>query len=196
MPILTAPALPVTDAQRVELQRMAGSTVLPHRRVVQAKALLWAADGVANQEIARRCGVDSDAVRRWRARFAEIGIGGVGVIRKGRGRKSSLPLGTVEEVMRLTLQELPADGSTHWSTRSMAARVGIGKDSVAQIWSDHNLQPWNGVDSINIGDGPRFGEKLVPVVGIYVNPAARAVVSGLDEKPSTRRWTVPSRRPL
>ena len=58
MPIVTAPALPVTDAQRVELTRMAGSTALPHRQVVQAKALLWAAEGVANQEIARRCEVD------------------------------------------------------------------------------------------------------------------------------------------
>jgi transposase len=181
MPIVTAPALPATGAQRVELQRMATSTRLPHRQVVQAKALLWAADGVANQEIARRCGVDSDAVRRWRARFAEKGVAGVGVIAKGRGRKSSLPAGTVEEVVRLTQQELPADGSTHWSTRSMAARVGIGKDSVAQIWADHNLKPWK-VDTFKISNDPRFEEKLVDVVGMYLNPPARAVVFSFDEK--------------
>ena len=57
MPVMSAPALPVTKTQRVELVRMASSTTLPHRQVVQAKALLWAADGVANQEIARRCGI-------------------------------------------------------------------------------------------------------------------------------------------
>ena len=68
---MTAPALPVTDAQRVEPKRMAASTTLPHRTVVQAKALLWAADGGANQEIARRCEVDSDAVRRWRGQANE-----------------------------------------------------------------------------------------------------------------------------
>ena len=68
---MTAPALPVTDAQWVEPKRMAASTTLPHRTVVQAKALLWAADGVANQEIARRCEVDSDAVRRWRGQANE-----------------------------------------------------------------------------------------------------------------------------
>ena len=88
--------------------------------------MLWAGQGVANQEIARRCGVDSDAVRRWRARFVEKGVAGVGVIATGRGRKPSLPPGTVAEVLRLTHKERPADGSTHWSTRSMAARVGIG----------------------------------------------------------------------
>ncbi len=61
-----------------------------------------AADGVANQEIARQCGVDSDAVRRWRARFALTGVDGVGVIAKGRGRKASLPDGMVAEIVRVT----------------------------------------------------------------------------------------------
>jgi len=139
---MVAVALSITDEQRSGLERMAVSMSLPHRQVVQARGLLWAADGVANEEIARRCGVDSDAVRRWRSRFAEQGVAGVGVIAKGRGRKSSLPAGTVEEVLRLTHRELPVDGSTQWSTRSMAERVGVGKDTVAKIWADHNLQPW------------------------------------------------------
>ncbi|MBA3745112.1 MAG: IS630 family transposase, partial [Sporichthya sp.] len=52
MPIKTAPALPVTSEQRAELTRMARSSTLPHRAVVQARGLLLAADGVANQEIA------------------------------------------------------------------------------------------------------------------------------------------------
>lgn len=120
---------------------MARSSGLPHRKVVAARALLLAADGVANEEIARRCEVDSDTVRRWRAKFVATGPAGVGVIVKGRGRKPSLPTGTVAEVLRLTQHELPADGTTHWSTRSMARRVGIGKDAVARIWADHNLKP-------------------------------------------------------
>ncbi len=154
---------------------------MPHRKVLQARGLLLAADGVANQEIARRCGVDSDTVRRWRSRFAELGVDGVGMIAKGRGRKSWLPPGTVEEVLRLTHQELPADGSTQWSTRSLAARVGIGKDAVAKIWADHHLKPWQ-VDSFKISNDPRFEEKLVDVVGMYVNPPSRAVVFSFDEK--------------
>jgi Homeodomain-like domain len=84
--VVVAAALSVTDQQRVELGRMAGSSVLPHRQVIQAKALLWAADGVANEEIARRVGVDSDAVRRWRDRFADKGIAGVGVMVWSLGR--------------------------------------------------------------------------------------------------------------
>jgi transposase len=178
---MTAAALPVSAAQRAELERMAASTSLPHRQVVQARGLLWASDGVANEEIARRCGVDSDTVRRWRSRFVEQGIAGVGRIAKGRGRKPSLPVGTVEEVLRLTHKERPADGSTHWSTRTLAARVGIGKDAVAKIWADHNLKPWR-VETFKVSNDPDFEAKLVDVVGLYVNPPARAVVFSFDEK--------------
>ena len=178
---MVAAALPVTDEQRVELEKIAASSSLPHRRVAQARALLWAGEGVANEEIARRCGVDSDAVRRWRSRFVEQGTAGVGVIAKGRGRKPSMAPGTVAEVLRITRDERPADGSTHWSTRSLAARVGIGKDAVAKIWADHNLKPWK-VKTFKISNDPRFEEKLVDVVGLYLNPPERAVVFCFDEK--------------
>lgn len=178
---MTAAALSVTADQLVELQRMAASSVLPHRRVVQARALVWAAQGVSNAEIARRSRVDPDTVRRWRRRFVEEGTAGIGVIAKGRGRKSWLPPGTVEEVLRLTHKELPADGSTQWSTRSMAARVGIGKDAVAGVWADHGLKPWK-VETFKVSNDPRFEEKLVDVVGLYLNPPARAVVFSYDEK--------------
>ena len=146
-------------------------------QVIQARGLLWACEGVANDEIGRRCGVESDTVRRWRSRFIAEGVAGVGKIAKGRGRKPSLPAGTVEEVLRLTHEEVPA----HGSTRTMAARVGIGKDSVAKIWADHHLTPWN-VDTFKVSNDPRFEEKLVDVVGLYLNPPARAVVFSFDEK--------------
>ena len=155
MPIITAPVLPVTAEQRRQLVRMSRSTTLPHRKVVQARALLMAADGVANEQIARSCEVDSDTVRRWRARFGQAGVEAVGVIGEGRGRKSSLPAGTVAQVLALTQHERPADGSTHWSTRSMAARVGIGKDAVARIWADHGLKPWK-VETFKVSNDPRF----------------------------------------
>ena len=160
---------------------MAVSTSLPHRRVVQARALLWAADGVANQEIARRCEVDSDAVRRWRTRFVEKGVAGVGVIAKGRGRRSPLTEGTVAEIVRVTCHEKPDDGGTHWTTRSLAKRFGLGKDTIAKVWADHHLKPWK-VDTFKISNDPRFEEKLVDVVGLYLNPPKRAVVFSFDEK--------------
>ena len=102
MPIITAASLVMSGIQRAELTRMAASSVLPHRQVVQARALRWAGDGVANEEIARRSGVDSDTVRRWRKRFTDKGTAGVGVIAKGRGRRSWLPPGTNTTTSRRT----------------------------------------------------------------------------------------------
>ncbi len=154
---------------------------MPHRCVVQSKALLLAADGVANEEIARQCATTPDTVRRWRARFGECGVEGVGKIAGGRGRKSSLPEGTVAEVVRVTLHETPDDTSTHWTTRTLAERFGIGKDTVARIWRDHELKPWK-IDTFKVSTDPDFESKLIDVVGLYMNPPARAIVFSFDEK--------------
>jgi transposase len=64
----------------------------------------------------------------------------------------------------------------------MAAHVGIGKDSVARIWRDHQLKPWK-FDTFKLSNDPRFEEKLLDVVGLYLNPRSRAVVFSFDEKP-------------
>jgi transposase len=177
----SAARLLVTDRQRAGLEAIAASPSLSYQAVRQAKGLLDAADGVANEEIGRRHGVSANTVRAWRASFAERGVGGVGVVAAGRGRKPWLPEGTVAGVVRMTLTEKPADGSTHWTTRTLAARVGISHDAVAKIWRDHELKPWK-VDTFKISNDPRFEEKLVDVVGLYLDPPAKAVVFSFDEK--------------
>src|SRR5487761_221521 len=179
--VQTAPPLSVTDEQRSVLEVTSRSTSAPHRAVLQAKALLLAADGVANYEIARRVGVSVQSVRAWRARFASEGIEFVGTIAKGRGRRSWLPEGTVAEIVRMTMQESPDDGSTHWTTRLLADRLGVGKDTVARVWRDHELKPWK-TERFKISNDPHFEEKLVDVVGLYLDPPERAIVFSFDEK--------------
>jgi transposase len=180
---MVAAAMPVTDEQRAALVRMAASSSLPHRQVQQAGALVWAADGVANEEIARRVGVAPDTVRAWRKRFADKGIEGVGKVAKGRGRKSWLPADTTERVVELTRTGTPPGGATHWSTRTLAAVVGVSDDTVRRIWDDHGLKPWR-VDTFKLSNDPDFEAKLIDVVGLYLNPPARAVVFSYDEKTS------------
>ncbi len=65
--------------------------------------------------------------------------------------------------------------------RTLAERHGIGKDTVARIWRDHNLRPWN-VVTFKVSNDPDFEEKLVDVVGLYMNPPERAIVFSFDEK--------------
>ena len=116
--MFAAPPLEVTDEEREELERSARSSSLLHRAVLQAKALLLSADGEAIFEIARRLDVASNSVRMWRRRFESEGVDGIGRIAPGRGRRSWLPEGTVAEVVRVTREERPDEGSTHWSTRT------------------------------------------------------------------------------
>jgi transposase len=176
-----APPLHLSDEERSGLERLVASSTAPHHMVLKAKALLLAAEGVANYEIARRCGTSANSVREWRKRFPTDGVGGLSKVRPGRGRKSWLPDGTVAMVMKATLEEPPPDGSTHWSTRSMASHIGIGKDTVQRIWANHEVKPWR-VETFKLSNDPHFEDKLVDVVGLYMNPPERAVVYSFDEK--------------
>lgn len=181
MPTIVAAPLSVTTGQRAELVVMSKSTVLPHRCVRQAQALLLAADGTPNEAIARSCSITSDTVRRWRRRFETDGIAGIGKIADGRGRKPSVPQDTVDAIVADTLHTVPDDGSQCWTTRSMAERFGVGKDTVARIWRSRKLRPWK-VDTFKLSTDPRFEEKLTDVVGLYLDPPERAVVFSFDEK--------------
>ena len=187
-----APRLLISDEQRARLEAIAGSPALAHRAVRQAEGLLLAAEGVANEEIGRRVGVSANTVRAWRASLVTRGVEGVGVVAKGRGRKPWLAEGTVAEVVRVTLNETPDDTSTHWSTRTLAKKIGIGKDSVAKIWRDHKLKPWR-VETFKISNDPAFEDKLIDVVGLYLNPPAKAAVFSFDEKTQCQALDRPSR---
>ncbi len=181
MPTMVAAALRVSRGERVELERMARSSSLPHRVVVQACALLLAADGTANEAIARECATTPDTVRRWRAKFEVGRVGAVGSIAPGRGRKPEIPQEVIDAIVADTLHAVPDDESTSWSTRTMGERHGVGKDTVARIWRARNLRPWR-VDTFKLSNDPAFEAKLVDVVGLYLNPPERAVVLSFDEK--------------
>src|SRR5215210_21881 len=131
-----APAEPLTLLleERLALEEVAGSAMLPHRAVREAKGLLMAADGVANTTIAERLGVSRSTVLGWRTQFACDGVEGVGKVRPGRGRKPSIPKEKIDQVVHDTQHTTPPD-ATHWSVRSMAKHSGLSKTKVQQIWS-------------------------------------------------------------
>ena len=174
----------MTTAQREVLDRVARSSSAAHREVVRARALLDAADGVANAEIARRHPVSVITVRAWRAAFEADGLTDWGKVKKGRGRKPSISEQKIAEIVELTTKSKPP-GHTHWSCRTMAARVGVSPATVQRIWSELGLQPHR-VDTFKISNDPRFTEKLIDVVGLYLDPPEKAIVLCMDEKSSVQ----------
>ena len=182
MPV--AAALPMTDSQREILETLGRSRTAPHREVQRARVLLLAADGMANAWIAEQAGVSVVTVRQWRARFEDEGLAKFGQVRAGRGRTPSIPAEKVAEIVRRTREETP-DGQTHWSCRSMAKAVGVSPATVQRIWSARGLKP-HLVKTFKLSNDPQFEEKLVDVVGLYLDPPEKAIVLCMDEKSSVQ----------
>lgn len=157
------PALTLTVSQREVLETVARSQSGAHREVLRAKALLMAAEGLANTIIAGELSVAAGSVANWRARFAEEGLARFGRVRKGRGRKPSIPQEKIDEIVDLTQNYRPK-GQTHWSCRTMAEAAGVSKDTVQRIWSARGLKPYRG-KTFTLSNDPRFEDKLVEVVG-------------------------------
>ena len=172
--------MPLAAGQREVLEKLSRSRTGRHHDVQRARALLLAADGVANTQIGAELGVSPTSVANWRARFAEQGLSLFGPIRPGRGRRPSIAKEKVEEIVRATLQDTPA-GETHWSCRSMAKAHGVSAATVQRIWSARGLQPHR-VKTFKLSNDQRFEEKLVDVVGLYLNPPENAIVLCMDEK--------------
>jgi transposase len=84
------------------------------------------------------------------------------------------------EIIAKTTQETP-EGSTHWSVRTMAAAVNVSYSTVQRVWRDNGLKP-HLVKTFKLSNDPRFAEKLVDVVGLYLNPPEQALVLSCDEK--------------
>ena len=180
MPSPAAAPLDVSQAEREVLVRVARSTTAAHREVLRARVLLDAADGMANVLIAGRHEVTAVTVRSWRKAFEADGLTQWGKVAKGRGRKPTVSDATVAQIVELTTKSRP-DGQTHWSTRTMAARVGVSKDTVRRVWNELGLQPHR-VETFKVSNDPAFTEKLIDVVGLYLDPPAKAVVLCMDEK--------------
>jgi hypothetical protein len=131
----------LSERERASPEQMARSTALSHRTAGQAQALPYARDGTPNEQIGRWVRVSSNTVYRWRKEFPVRGVEGAGVIADGWGRRPWPPEGAVAAVALVTMTEMPQDTSTDWTTRTLVARLGIGKDSVARIWRDDSLKP-------------------------------------------------------
>jgi transposase len=175
-----APEILLTDAERTVLTQQARGRSVPVRVCQRAKILLMAAEGQRDKDIANALSTTRATVARWRGRFLHQGLAGIEHDAPRPGRKPSLPPDTVEEIVRKTTQEKPAE-ATQWSTRSMARATGVSEATVRRIWRKHGLKPHR-VRTFKLSNDPRFAEKLTDVVGLYLDPPEQAIVLSLDEK--------------
>jgi transposase len=175
-----AKAITLTEQERVTLSKWARGRSTPARLVLRARIVLAAAEGRENQEIATQLGCTRRTVGTWRNRFATERLAGIEQDAPRGGRTPSVRGAKEAEIIRKTTQETPPQ-ATQWSTRSMAAALGVSKDTVQRVWRDHGLKPHR-TKSFKVSNDPHFAEKLVDIVGLYLDPPENTLVLSCDEK--------------
>jgi transposase len=165
---------------RMRLEAIATDRNRSRKHVERARVVLASANGRPVQQVAIEVDVSRPMVWRWQQRFAEDGPEGLLRDKTRSPGKPPIPAETVARVVALTCGE-PPTGMTHWTGRAMAKVVDISLRSVQRIWDAHQLQPHR-ARSFKRSHDPAFTEKLVDIVGLYLDPPKHAVVLSIDEK--------------
>ncbi len=170
----------LTKKERTTLQRWLQGRRVSVRQRDRARMVLLAADGMSNKGIAMEMGVKTHTVGRWRSRFAELRLGGIekDLPRGGRPRNQREQLES--RITRKTTQETPKN-ATHWSTRTLAKELGVTQSMIHRVWKANGLKP-HLIRTFKLSRDPHFEEKLIDVVGLYLNPPEKALVISADEK--------------
>lgn len=171
--------LTLTDDERKTLEAWTRRPKTSQRLALRASIVLHAAAGDTNAEIAEELKIARLTVGKWRSRFVAKRIEGLNdEPRPGPPRTISDT--KVHEVVTKTLESKP-EHATHWSTRSMAATVGLTQNAVLRIWQAFGLKP-HLHETFKLSTDPYFVDKVRDIVGLYLSPPEKALVFSLDEK--------------
>jgi len=175
-----APAITLSDEEHKILRGWSRGRRTQARRVQRAKIVLLAAEGKTNLEIAEELGTSRQTVGLWRNRFAEKRISGIEKDAPRGGRPAEARQNQEALIVQKTTQEKP-ENATQWSTRSLAKELDVTHSMVHRVWKANGLKP-HLVKTFKISNDPAFEEKLLDVVGLYMDPPDHALVLSVDEK--------------
>ena len=176
----TAEPIVLSPEERSILERWAHGRSFPARLVQRAQIIQMAGEGILSQDIARKLKISRPTVQLWRQRFLALRLPGLEKDAPRRGRIPKISQRKVRAVVEATIHTTPPN-ATHWSTRSMAEAQGLSEATIRRIWKRHNLKP-HLVRTFKLSRDKHFVEKLIDVVGLYLNPPDKSLVFSVDEK--------------
>lgn len=169
----------LTEPERSELQRRTRSRTGRAHEALVARVLLQLAEGRTYRDIAERCECSEPFISKWKRRFVADGLAGLYVRHAGRPIEVLTP--KLEARILDWTRKRPTDGSTHWSTRRLAKKLGVPHMTVARVWKKNGIQPHR-MERYMASDDPDFATKAADVIGLYLHPPQHAVVFCVDEK--------------
>ena len=139
------------------------------------------------KDVGELAGVSLPTVDRWVDRYGEYGLAGLEEHKRGAPREQ-VPARVRARILALTRTSPPAEtGLSHWSSREMVAYlqrtegVSVSWHYVAKLWRENGLKPHR-QGTFKLSRDPAFADKVLDVVGLYLDPPAGAVVLSFDEK--------------
>ncbi len=171
--------LKLTAAERSELERRTRSRTARAHEALVARVLLLLADGQSYRQLAERLECSQPFISKWKGRFEADRLAGLYVRHAGRPVRVLTP--AMEARILNWTRRKPPDGSTHWSTRRLAKRLGVHHMMVARVWQKHRMQPHR-VQRYMASDDPDFESKAADIIGLYLHPPQHAAVFCVDEK--------------
>ena len=166
-------------ADRDTLKRWLRRSSTPSGQTRRARILLALDAGRGPAETAKLLHVSRSTVHLWHRRYRAEGLDGL-TDRPRSGRPTALKGKTVDRILFLTTERVPRE-ATHWSTRLMARYAGVTQWQVRQVWHAADIKPHR-LKTFKVSKDPRFAEKVIDVVGLYLNPPDNALVLSVDEK--------------
>ena len=145
----------------------------------RAKIILLIASGRSQWAVSRQLGCSINTVRLWLKRFMEERL--AGLFSRHRGKIVGQQSAKLEAQILAAARQKPKDGSTHWSTRKLAAELGTNHTRVARVLAKAGLQPHR-LRRYMASDDPDFETKAADIIGLYLKPPVNAAVFCVDEK--------------
>src|SRR5437879_3917585 len=170
----------LSKMEAVELTQRASSQSGRADEARRARLILLLDSGHTWASIRDKLDCTDSFIDRWSKRFLAERL--AGLFSRHAGQLPTTLTPAVEaRILEWSVKRKPSDGSTHWSTRKLAAQLSISHMMVARVWRKHALRPHR-LEGYMASNDPEFETKAAEIIGLYLHPPQHAAVFCVDEK--------------
>lgn len=173
------PSFVLSQQHRRHLESLLEQGTLEQRVATRCRVLLLSAEKWSDVDIAHKLDLHRNGVAKIRHRYLEHGLDCLEDASRSGKPPAHLP--ATKQKIVATVCGKPPKGLSRWSARTLAAKLGLSKSFVHGVLLEHDLHPHR-LRTFNFSPDPQFEEKLLEVVGLYMNPPQNALVLCMDEK--------------